>query len=78
MTRTEILEDPSGRITVSFPYNPLLVSKVKTIEGHKWNSAETNCSFLKPQPLEESGVKATLYILQEDEKRMPATSDNTG
>jgi hypothetical protein len=35
MTRTEISKDPSGRIIVSFPYNPLIVSKVKIIKGRR-------------------------------------------
>ncbi|MGD0916381.1 MAG: hypothetical protein ABSB22_07985 [Thermodesulfobacteriota bacterium] len=45
MARIQISNDPSGRITVSFPYDPVFVSKVKTIEGRRWNSAETNWSF---------------------------------
>jgi hypothetical protein len=35
MARIQISNDPSGRIIVSFPYAPLLVSKVKTIEGRR-------------------------------------------
>jgi hypothetical protein len=33
MARIHISNDPSGRIIVSFPYDPLLVSKVKNEEG---------------------------------------------
>lgn len=29
-----------GSITVAFKYEPLLVEKVKTIEGRKWHPAE--------------------------------------
>ncbi len=32
-----ICKDDSGRILVTFPYNPLRLAKVKTIEGHKWH-----------------------------------------
>ena len=31
MARIQISNDPSGRKIVSFPYDPLLVTKVKTI-----------------------------------------------
>lgn len=30
-------KDISGRITVTFPYNPLRVEKVRTIPGRKWH-----------------------------------------
>jgi len=33
-------EDPSGPIIVSFPYNTLLVSKAKPIEGRRWHPLE--------------------------------------
>jgi hypothetical protein len=36
MTRTEISKDPSGRIIVSSPHDPVLVSKAKTLEGRRW------------------------------------------
>ncbi|MDI7260352.1 MAG: hypothetical protein QME90_10580 [Thermodesulfobacteriota bacterium] len=45
MARIHISNDPSGRITVSFPYDPLLVSKVKTIDDRRWHPAEKNRSF---------------------------------
>jgi len=50
MTRIQISKDPSGRIIVSFPYDPVLVSKVKTIEGRRRHPAEKHVYFLKPQP----------------------------
>jgi hypothetical protein len=37
MIRIQISGDPSGRIIVSFPYDPLLVLEVKSIEGHRWH-----------------------------------------
>jgi len=33
MARIQISNDPSGRIIVSFPYDPLLVEKAKSIDG---------------------------------------------
>ena len=31
MARIQVSKDPFGRIVVSFPYHPVLVSKVKTL-----------------------------------------------
>ena len=45
MARIQISNDPSGRIIVSFPYDPLLVAKVKTIDGRRWHPAEKHWSF---------------------------------
>jgi len=45
MARIQISNDPSGRIIVSFPYEPLLVSKVKTIDGRRWHPVEKHWSF---------------------------------
>ena len=36
---------PEGRITVSFPYNPDYISKVKTISGYSWHSEKKYWSF---------------------------------
>jgi len=47
MARIQISKDPSGRITVSFPYDPILVSKVKTIDGRRWHPEEKHWSFPK-------------------------------
>jgi hypothetical protein len=35
----------SGKITISFPYDPQLVQKVKTIDGRKWHPDEKYWSF---------------------------------
>jgi len=40
-----VSKDVSGRITVSFPYDPLRVQKIKTIEGRKWHKDKKYCSF---------------------------------
>ncbi|MGB9627226.1 MAG: hypothetical protein ACPL6D_01075 [Thermodesulfobacteriota bacterium] len=45
MARIKILDDPSGHIMVSFPYDSLLVEKFKTINGRRWHSAEKYWSF---------------------------------
>ena len=47
MATIHISNDPSGCIIVSFPYDPLLVSKVKTIAGRRWHPAEKHWSFPK-------------------------------
>ena len=45
MARIQILYDPSGRLIVSFPYDPLLVSNVKTTNGRKLHPAEKHWGF---------------------------------
>jgi len=47
MARIQISNDPSGRIIVSFLYDPLLVEKVKSINGRRWHPAEKHWSFPK-------------------------------
>ena len=47
MARIQVSNDPSGRITVSFPYDPLLVEKVKSIDGRRWHPTEKHWSFPK-------------------------------
>jgi len=41
----QISNDSSGRIILSFPYDPLLVGKVKAIDGRRWHPAEKHWSF---------------------------------
>jgi hypothetical protein len=58
MARIHISNDPSGHISVSFPYAPLLVARVKTIDGRRWYPAEKHWSFLNTPSLfidEEGG-----------------------
>jgi len=45
MARVQISNNPSFRIIISFPYNPLLFAKIKAIEGRKWIPAEKHGSF---------------------------------
>jgi hypothetical protein len=57
MARIQISNDPSGHIIVSFPYDPLLVSKVKTIEGRRWHPVEKHWSFPKLDGMLEKILK---------------------
>lgn len=45
MVKIQISNDPSGRIIVSFPYDPLLIQKVKSIDGRRWHPLEKHWSF---------------------------------
>ena len=57
MARIQISKDPSGRIIVSFPYDPLLVEKVKTIDGRRWHPVEKHWSFPKLDGMVEKILK---------------------
>jgi len=46
ISKVKVSRDTSGKITVAFSYNPLLVEKVKTIEGYKWHPDKKYWSFL--------------------------------
>jgi hypothetical protein len=45
MAKVNIDKDTSGRIVVSFPYDPIIVSRVKAIDGRRWHPAEKHWSF---------------------------------
>ena len=45
MAGIQVSKDPAGRVIISFPYDPLLVEKVKTIAGRRWHPAEKHWSF---------------------------------
>ncbi|PIV23033.1 MAG: hypothetical protein COZ69_13980 [Deltaproteobacteria bacterium CG_4_8_14_3_um_filter_45_9] len=57
MARIQVSNDPSGRVIVSFPYDPLLVEKVKTIDGRRWHPAEKHWSFPKADGMVEKILK---------------------
>lgn len=40
-----ISKDVSGKIMISFPYDPYLIEKVRIIEGRKWHKDEKYWSF---------------------------------
>ncbi|MEW6096717.1 MAG: site-specific integrase [bacterium] len=45
MKTTEIKKAQSGRIIVSFPYNPDQVEKIKAVKGHRWHPEGKYWSF---------------------------------
>src|SRR3990167_5792486 len=45
ISKVKVSKDTSGKITVAFPYDPSRISKIKTIEGHKWNPDKKHWSF---------------------------------
>jgi len=45
MARIQVSKDLSGRIVVSFPYDPLIVEQVKSINGRRWHPADKYWSF---------------------------------
>jgi hypothetical protein len=47
MARIQISNDPSGRVIVSFPYEPLLVLEVKAFDGRRWHPVKKHWSFPK-------------------------------
>jgi len=55
MARICISNDPFGRIIVSFPYDLLLVVKVKTIDGRKCHPVVKYWSFQHPLPSPSMG-----------------------
>jgi hypothetical protein len=57
MARIRISNDPSGRIVVSFPYDPLLVAKVKTIDGRRWHPVEKHWNFPNRDDILEKIIK---------------------
>ncbi|MGA2464317.1 MAG: hypothetical protein ABSH06_08200 [Thermodesulfobacteriota bacterium] len=63
MAGIEISNDPSGRTAVSFPYDRLLVAKVKTIDGRRWHPAEKHWSF----PNTENIVEKMLKVFEGEE-----------
>jgi len=41
----KILRDRENNLMVSFPYNSQFVEKIKTINGHRWNSEQKYWGF---------------------------------
>ena len=58
-----VSKDDSGMITVAFSYNPLLVEKVKTIDGRKWYPEEKCWSF----PDSDGTLEKILKVFEGDE-----------
>ena len=46
MVRVNIGKDEPGRIVVSFPYDSIIVSRVKAIHGPRWHPVEKHERYL--------------------------------
>ena len=57
MVQANIGKDLSGRIVVSFPHDPSIVTKIKTIEGRRWHLAEKRWSFPNTDSILEKILK---------------------
>jgi hypothetical protein len=57
MARIQISHNSSGRIIVSLPHDPLLVEKVKSIDGRRWHPAGKHWSFPKTDSILEKILK---------------------
>ena len=47
----KITPDTPGRVKVTFPYNPGIVAKVKTVKARKWHADEKYWSFPDSKPV---------------------------
>jgi hypothetical protein len=43
MAEIKIGRGAANRITVSFPYNPERIAKIKSIKGYRWHPEEKYC-----------------------------------
>ena len=73
MARIYISNDPSGRIIVSFPYDPILVSKVKSIDGRRWHPEKKHWSFPKSDGMLEK-MRERRVISKENGRGNPASA----
>jgi hypothetical protein len=64
-----VSKDDSGRITVSFQYDPQLVATVKTIEGRKWHKDKRYWSF----PDTDGTLEKILEIFKDEEIHIDPT-----
>lgn len=60
----------SGNITVSFPYNPQLVEKVKTIPDRKWHLDKKHWSF----PNSDGTLEKILKVFEGEEIHIDSAS----
>jgi hypothetical protein len=63
MVEVSISKDLYGRTVVSFPYDPLLVSKVKTIDGRRWHPNGKYWSF----PGSDETLEKILKVFEHEE-----------
>ncbi len=66
MPEIKISTGYSGRLTVSFQYRPYLVTKIKSIEGHRWHPGEKYWSF----PYTGMVLKKILEIFMNEDIQM--------
>jgi site-specific recombinase XerD len=72
MAVANIGKDVSGRIVVSFPYDPIIVSKVKAINGRRWHPAEKHWSF----PNTDGMLENILKVFEEKEIQIDPVLQN--
>mgnify|MGYP001568004031 CR=1 FL=1 len=58
MYRVTVKKDESGRILVSFQYNPSFIQKVKSIKGHRWHPLEKYWGFPNTDRILEKILKS--------------------
>ncbi len=63
MAEVTLSRDDSGRITITFPYDPLYVQEIKTIEGHRWHPDKKHWSF----PNTDGTLKKILKVFEGEE-----------
>jgi len=59
-TEIWISKGDDGRITVTLPYNPTYISKVKTIKGYRWHPENKYWSF----PSDDDTLKKILLLFR--------------
>ena len=69
IAKVKVSKDTSGKITVAFPYDPSRISKIKAIEGHKWNPDKKHWSF----PDSEGVVHKILKVFGQEQVHIDPT-----
>jgi len=73
MVEPYISKDASGRIVVSFRYDPSTVARIKTIDGRRWHPEEKHWSF----PNSEGTLEKILEVFGDKEVQIdPALQAN--
>jgi site-specific recombinase XerD len=60
--RIKITTGQKGKITVTLPYNPIYIEKIKGIKGHRWNPEQKYWIF----PNSDNVMKKLLYIFKNE------------
>jgi hypothetical protein len=47
----KITPDTPGRIKVTFPYNPAIVARIRTVKTSRWRPEEKYWSFSRSEPV---------------------------